>query len=136
MGRSGVRKGTRDLSKGDRELVLLRDRERCLRCGRRPATLQHRRAKGFGGLGSKGDRLTPADALALCAECNARMESDLQDEGIRCGWKISRFSATPAHEIPYFDRMTGSWWLPNKEGRRKWVDPGWAMERVALAMAA
>ena len=135
MARRGVGK-TQDLSSADRERVLLRDRGRCLRCGHRPVTLQHRRAKGMGGLGVKAVRLTPADALALCADCNARAESDLQDEALRCGWKVPRFSPTPCHEIPYFDRLTGNWWLPNKEGRRKWVDPGWAMDRVALAMAA
>lgn len=124
-----------DLTEGQRAQILERDRERCLRCGGRPPTLQHRRAKGMGGRGKKAVPLTCADGVALCLSCNERAEGNLQQEALRYGWKIPRLCPMPAQQIPYYDRLSGSWWLPDVEGGRTWVDPGWAAARVAVALA-
>ncbi len=126
---------TRDLNKADRLLVKDRDRNRCLRCGRRPATIQHRRAKGMGGVGPTGPALTPADAVLLCLPHNREAEGSMQQIALRLGWKVPRSCPVPCDQIPYFDAMTGSWWLPDTAGGRSWVprESAEAMIRAALA---
>lgn len=122
-----------DLTSEQRSLVILRDRERCLRCGGRPATIQHRRAKGMGGLGPRGPKLTCADALVLCAICNAGVEAQWQEEAITFGWKIPRSCPVPSTAIPYFDRMTHGWWLADPTGGRLPLSADDATAMMALA---
>lgn len=125
-----------DLSRADKLRVIERDRERCLRCGRRPATFQHRRSKGMGGVGPTGTPLTLADGCALCADCNARAESDLQRDALAHGWKIPRSCPIPATQIPVYDALTGNWWLLDESGGRSWIDDETAKRKVAHALAA
>lgn len=90
----------------------------------------------MGGLGLKATRLTPADCVALCGPCNARAESDLQGEALRYGWKVKNFSPVPCTDIPYYDKLSGNWWLADKYGDRRWADPQWSVEQVAHALGA
>ena len=119
----------------DFELGQIRRRDfgRCVVCGSTEVTTQHRVAKGSGGLGTKAVKLTPADGLLLCYYHNADAEGRGQERAKRCGWKVIRFSSMPCDEIPYYDAVSGNWYLPDVYGGRRWVDPGWAAEQVRLA---
>lgn len=123
-----------DLTAEEREAVLARDHQRCLACGRRPATLQHRRSKGMGGIGTKHPRLTTADGVALCLDHNvaADQNADFRGEALAFGWKILRTCSVPSDQIPYYDRIGGNWWLPDKRGSRQPLDE----ETALLLMAA
>lgn len=125
-----------DLTAEERMIVLWRDGDRCLACGRRPPTLQHRKAKGMGGRGDKALALNCADAVALCNDCNVNAEGSMQREAKRYGWKIGRNCSVPGTEVPYFDRMTGLWWLPDAWGARRRVDGAWAVNQIELALAS
>lgn len=127
-----------DFSVADREQILWRDQNRCLSCGRSPVTLQHRKAKGMGGIGDKHEELSLADGLALCGTCNTEAEGSMQRDALRFGWKVPRNCPIPCNFIPYYDRITGNWWLADMVGERRWVDPGWAAAevRATLGLAA
>jgi hypothetical protein len=124
-----------DLTRADRALVHRRDQHRCLRCGGRPATIQHRRAKGMGGIGPTGPRLTPADAVLLCIRCNRGAEAELQQEALERGWKVQRSSPVPSTEVPYFDALSGNWWLPDALGGRAWTDAETAEAMIRVSVA-
>lgn len=124
-----------DLSRDEKGRVIARDRSRCLRCGRRPSTFQHRRAIGMGGVGATGPPLTPADGCGLCLDCNVGAEGSLQDEALNRGWKIRTSSSVPSREIPYYDAMTDNWWLPDDEGEREWIPADRAVRLVARGLA-
>lgn len=114
------RRSKADFTAVDRLKVLDRD-GRCVVTNRLPVTIQHRRAKGMGGIGDRHPKLTPADGLCLLGEINDRVERDMQLEAIWCGWKIPRNEPTPADDIPYFEKWSGTWWLPDTEGGRRWI---------------
>lgn len=98
--------------------------------------MQHRRGKGMGGLGYNSPDLVASDGLVLCWGCNEACEANGQAEALRCGWKIPRACLTASYDIPYYERRTGNWYLPDAAGGRRWVDPVWAAERVQFALAA
>jgi hypothetical protein len=123
-----------DLSRAEQLRVIERDRGRCLRCGRRPATFQHRRAKGMGGVGPTAAPLTLADGCALCWDCNNRAESDLQQDCLEHGWKVRRFCSIPTTRIPVYDALTGNWWLLDESGGRSWIAPADAEALIHAAM--
>lgn len=125
-----------DLTRFQVDRIFARDGFRCVRCGSPELTLQHRRAKGMGGLGEKSATLVLSDGLSMCMQCNQACEAGGQDEALRCGWKLHRNSLVPSYDVPYYERRTGNWYLPDSAGGRKWVDPVWASERVQLALAA
>ncbi len=125
-----------DITAAMREQIFFRDRLRCVKCGSAQITLQHRRAKGMGGIGVKHPDLTHADGIAMCAVHNALAEGADQEEALRFGWKIGRNCPIPAHQIPYYERITGNWYMADEDGGRTWVDPGWARARVDHALAA
>jgi hypothetical protein len=125
-----------DITAEMRLAIFVRDRERCVKCGSHNVTLQHRKAKGMGGIGEKHPDLTHADGIAMCATHNALAESADQDEALRFGWKVKRNCPIPCNQIPYYERITGNWYLPDDDGGRRWVDPGWARARVDHALAA
>lgn len=122
-----------EISEDDKVLVLLRDMGRCLACGWHLPTIQHRQAKGMGGIGDKHPPLTPADCVVLCATHNREAEGAGQAEALRFGWKVPRNCPVPCSEVPFFDRMTGRWWLPDVLGRRHHVDPAWAAAQIKRA---
>lgn len=128
-GRNGTGGGP-DLTYDQRQDIFDRDGRRCLKCGSREVTMQHRRAKGMGGLGKKHPKLTCADGVALCGVHNTEAEGSGQAEALRFGWKIPRLCPVASSNIPYFDMLTRTWWLPDDTGRRKAVDGAWAADRI------
>lgn len=123
-----------DFTPQQRERIFERDGQRCLACGHHPATMQHRKAKGMGGLGDKHESLSCADGLLLCMTCNREAEASMQRDALRFGWKVPRNTEVPLEIIPYYDRITGNWWLANATGGRKWVDPGWASDLIGKVL--
>jgi len=90
-----------------------RDGERCVSCGTAwGLTFQHRRASGMGG---NPERPGYADGLAACAVCNARFESDLQDEAILKGWKVRGWVSDPSL-VPYLHASTMRWYALSNDG--------------------
>jgi len=70
----------------------------------------------MGGRGRKQRPLTPADGLTACHLCNSRYESDLQPLAYASGWKIRRNYYLQPSDIPFWDRNTNLWKLPDTEG--------------------
>ncbi|GAA1401927.1 hypothetical protein GCM10009613_61060 [Pseudonocardia kongjuensis] len=107
----------RDIPTGLRRLVLDRDLERCVRCGRHTAgiarSIQHRQARGQGGrLGAH----TAANLILLCGHattpggCHAYAEdrSNWADTTSH-GWVVSSFAPDPA-AVPVFVQWLGWCW--------------------------
>lgn len=124
---------TNDFTAEQRELIFERDGWRCLACGSRDVTMQHRRAKGMGGRGQKAQPLTCADGLPLCALHNEQAEASMQAAALGLGWKLKRFSLLPASWVPYWDSLTRQWWVPDEGGQREWMDANTAIQRVRTA---
>lgn len=92
--------------------VHARDADRCVGCRRTsPLTLQHRRARGRGGVhGAAAERSgSAANALLLHGSgttgCHGWCESH-PDEAERLGWRIGAFDPREARQVPVF-----GWWM-------------------------
>lgn len=98
----------------NRGLVLLRDGQRCVRCGVRtsPLEMQHRQAVGSGG---SDIRPLPHQLATACSNCNWRFESDLQTEALACGWKVRRW-VKDARRVPMFHKPRAAWGYLNALG--------------------
>lgn len=120
-----------------RTLTYERDGFRCVSCGAMSGLeWQHREASGSGGRGKKAPPLTPADGVTTCTICNERYESDLQDLALSFGWKLRRFrGGIPAHEVPFLNRNTGEYWLPDTQGTKQIISKASAQELLAAAGA-
>lgn len=113
-----------------REAVYRRDGH-CVSCGATDSnTYQHRASSGHGGRGKKAPPMTPADGVLLCGSCNWRCEADMQELALLSGWKLRRHSRIPAFDMPYYDAVTGLWWLPDTDGYRMQVTRAEAMSRL------
>lgn len=113
-----------------REAVYRRDGH-CVSCGALDGwNWHHRASSGHGGRGKKAPPLTPADGLVACAVCNQRFEGDLYELACLSGWRLKRHSRIPASDMPYYDAVTGLWWLPDTDGYRMQVTRVEAMSRL------
>lgn len=125
-----------DLGERERDEIRQRDGWRCYGCGQRGATIQHRQAKGMGGIGPKHDKLGGPDGIVLCNDCNVRAEGDLQDEALTKGWKVPRNTKYPLSWIPVFDTATKKWWVLNEDFQRSHLSHDAAMKRMRLSLAS
>ncbi|HLP66363.1 MAG TPA: hypothetical protein VK181_02465 [Rhizobium sp.] len=112
-----------------------RDDHRCVSCGAfSPLEWNHREASGHGGRGKKAPELTPADGVTLCTLCNNGIEGHMQDRALALGWKIRRNrGGIGAHEIPYFDYATRTYYLPTVDGMRTRITHTLAVELLDAA---
>jgi hypothetical protein len=100
-----------------RTLTFERDGFRCVSCGAwSELEWHHREASGMGGHGRKQPELTPADGLIACHSCNARYEADLQTLALARGWKLRRNRCVQSFQVPFFNRNTNTWKLPDTKG--------------------
>lgn len=129
----GAKRSDADFSRSEVDSIKHRDGYRCLACGSPEITIQHRVSKGMGGLGDKAPKLTMADGILLCWHHNSTVEGKDQALALRRGWKVRRFAPLHCSDIPVYDAMSGNWYLLGAGGGRRWVDPGWAMDRVRTA---
>lgn len=107
-----------------RTAVYFRDGYRCAACATTEGmTFQHRRAVGMG-----GSKLVPSpvDGLTLCASCNARCESDLQDLALASGWKVRRWVQSPEKVPVYYPGELA--WFRFEGVRRVRISSAVAME--------
>lgn len=94
-----------------REFDRYRQRDKhCPCCGSTGPDLvpNHRANRGMGG--SK-ERDVPSNIVTLCGRMNGLIESD-PTEAARArayGWKLSSWQHPAEH--PYYDAMTGAWWI-------------------------
>lgn len=103
--------------------VYLRDGNRCVMCGARDLTFQHRRAVGNGG---SRNVPTAVDGLTLCMVCNQACEAELQMKALANGWKVRRWVTCP-ERVPVFFPHEFSWF--RLEGiRRVRISSAVAME--------
>jgi hypothetical protein len=132
---AAARQGAADFTPETIQWIKARDTY-CLACGSRDITIQHRVAKGMGGIGDKHPKLNPADGILLCWRHNESVEGKDQALALRRGWKVPRFSPLRTIDIPVFDAVAGNWYMLFADGGRKWVDPGYAMDRIRMASGA
>lgn len=81
----------------------------CVHCGDRDTAVpQHRLNRGMGG--SKV-RDVPSNIIVLCAVMNGLIESDAAVAGRarEYGWKLT--SGQKPAQTPFYDVLTGVWWL-------------------------
>lgn len=91
----------------DRQAVLFRDGWVCgMGCGARATVVNHRANRGAGG--HRGSNRI-ANACALCASCNDRIESDAvaARKARELGVKVSRH-ADP-ETVPFYSQMFAMW---------------------------
>ncbi len=83
----------------------------CVHCGATEAVApNHRSNRGMGG--SKV-RDVPSNVVVLCSVLNGLIESDsaYADVARENGWKLETWQNP--EESPYYDLMSGRWWLPD-----------------------
>jgi hypothetical protein len=115
-----------------RTLTYERDGFRCTSCGSMVnLEWQHRESSGHGGRGKKAPVLTPADGITTCALCNPRYEGDMQPLALASGWKLRRNRLLLASEIPFWNRNTGEYWLPDTRGTKSILCKAEALELIA-----
>lgn len=91
----------------ERQAVLLRDGWVCgMGCGARATQVNHRGNRGAGG-SRTSNRL--ANACAICADCNFRLEYDAvaARKGRELGVKISRYD--DPESTPFYSPFFGMW---------------------------
>jgi hypothetical protein len=116
-----------------RALVYRRDGH-CVACGVLDGwTFQHRQASGMGGRGKRAPQLVASDGLLMCAQHNQECESTGQDFALWAGWKLRRNLIVPTWELPYWDAISGLWWLPDVDGFRMQVTRAEATRRLSEA---
>jgi len=71
----------------------------------------------------------------LCAHHNQLLEADAAflQTGLRMGWKLKRNRLMAAHEVPFYDRNLGGYFLPDVEGRAKSIPKALAVELIEAA---
>lgn len=118
-----------------RTLTYERDGFRCVSCGSMQyLEWQHREASGSGGRGKKAPALTPADGVTSCSTCNPRYESDLQELALHSGWKLRKFrGGILSCNIPFFNRNTSEYWLPDIHGTKQVIHVALALELITAA---
>lgn len=117
-----------------RTATYARDGFSCVCCGSFDGlSWQHRESSGHGGRGPKAPTLTTADGVTACLLCNQRFEHDLQQTALTLGWKVKRNRLMPSHEIPFFNRNTREWYLPDVAGGKQRILPVNAAELLAAA---
>ena len=84
----------------------------------------------MGGRGKRAPQLTPADFVWLCIRDNQEAEGAAQEISLLSGWKLRKWTRIPTHDLPYFDAVTGLWWLPDTDGYRMQVTRVEAMSRL------
>lgn len=112
---------------------LQRDKH-CPCCGSSGPDLipNHRANRGMGG--SK-ERDVPSNIHVLCSRTNGRIESDAS-EAARArayGWKL--YSWEEPDQMPYYDTVTGEWWLLDDEYSRRPATPEEVSRLVAGGVA-
>jgi hypothetical protein len=117
-----------------RTLTYERDGFACVSCGAM-SNLQwnHRSSSGHGGRGKKAPKLTPSDGVTSCANCNPRYEADLQTKALASGWKLRRNRLLASHEVPFWNRNTSEWWLPDADGGKQIIHASLALELIEAA---
>lgn len=96
----------------------------------------HRSSSGIGGRGHKAPTLTPADGVMMCTGHNQALESDpaFQSMGKRMGWKLVRNRGSMlATHIPFFNKSTGIWLLPDEHGTGQQIPTALALELIDAA---
>jgi hypothetical protein len=93
--------------------------QHCPHCGSTDDTLvpNHRANRGQGGH-KAGNQ--PANIVVLCARFNGEIEADpiKAEQARKYGWKLGRY--VEPTEAPYYDMVTGTWWLAdNSFGRER-----------------
>ena len=110
-----------------REKVLARDGHACVSCPNvYRLEMQHRQAVGMGG--SKTPP-APHELATSCSICNARYESDMQDEALARGWKV-RGWVRDAGLVPMYRASDGVWLLLTSSGGCVRITKGHAIERM------
>lgn len=111
-----------------RKTVFDRDGGKCVLCGHGwvPIEFQHRQASGMGG---RRRRPAPGEGLALCSECNARAERDLQTIALLRGVKVRRWVNDP-ELVPVFYEFFGGWHLLLPDGHRRVIGEQDAVARM------
>lgn len=105
----------------DKQAVLFRDGWVCgMGCGSRATVVNHRANRGSGGHRSS-NRI--ANACALCAPCNDRIESDAiaARKARQLGVKISRHD--DPETVPFYSQMFGTYVHLHDDGMTFDVEP-------------
>lgn len=116
--RQGKATPAQDIPPALRRLVLARDLEHCVRCGRHtagmPRSIQHRQARGMGG---RADAHYSANLILLCGSattpgsCHLYVEDRANwDDAAEHGWAVSSFHPDPA-AVPVLVHWLG-WCTP------------------------
>lgn len=129
-----ARRSASDFTEHIRSRIKVRDRNRCLWCGTAIGiTIQHRKAKGQGGIGDKHEPLTAADGILLCAEHNEAAEANGQEIALKFGWKVRRNCPVPVELIPVYDMAYGNWYVLIGD-ERVWMPSNWALSMMAYVL--
>jgi hypothetical protein len=118
-----------------RTATYIRDRFTCVACGaQEPLSWQHRESSGHGGRGRKAPPLTTADGVTLCLLCNQAAEADMQGLALQSGWKLRRNRGSiQSHQIPFWNRNTNLWALPDMDGGLQPINTALALELIDAA---
>lgn len=109
------------------DAVQLRDGYRCIACGARPVTPQHRQSVGMGGTSRRPEEFGVYEIIALCGPCNSGVEASMQTVAKACGWKVEKWVSPAAlQSIPVFDAVDQWWYKLTASGLRMPITFGMA----------
>lgn len=102
-----------------REIIYMRDRMKCARCGMRTTQIQHRRARGMGGT-KRAETNEPANGILLCGSatqgCHGWVETH-RAEGLANGWIVPQSQEPSTVPVLYL----GDWYMLDNMGVRAYA---------------